>query len=323
VVVAFRGATATPGKSIAAIWRDGAALGLSGKADRISGRAVLLLGEDREQAWREIAGSPPRAAGEDLAHLPKDAFVAARFGGDPAPVARRALWAFPELASAIARAGLDAERDLLPAFSPGAAVAISLAPTFDVTAVSRRGQDTALENPFRLIHVAAFARTTSPERARAAVEALRNAARDAGFDVTAEGEPTQSWSFSTGGAQVQVALAEDRLLVAGGPGRLEELRGMVDSGGGWNGPTSASRGLASGGAGALVLDFGNLVRSSRSLPSSAYGTGPDAFVMRSIAERVLDPASRLEVATMRVDLGDGAVRADFVVEAREDAEPRR
>jgi hypothetical protein len=45
--------------------------------------------------------------------------------------------------------------------------------------------------------------------------------------------------------------------------------------------------------------------------------------MRSIAERVLDPASRLEVATMRVDLGDGAVRADFVVEARQDAEPRR
>jgi hypothetical protein len=328
-VVAFRGpadasrAAGTAGTGIAALWRDGAALGLSGEADRLSGRAVLLLGEDREQAWREIAGSPPRAAGEDLAHLPEDALVAARFGGSPAPVARRVLWAFPELARALAQAGVDAERDLFPAFSPGAALAISLAPTFDVTAVSRRARGSAVEDPFRLIHVSAFARTTSPERARVAVEALGAAARSAGFDVSADGEPAQSWSFSTGGAQVDVALAEDRLLVAGGPGRLEELRRLVDSGGGWSGPTSASRGLASGGAGALALDFGNLVRSSRSLPSSAYGTGPDAFVMRSIAERVLDPASRLEVATMRVDLGEGAVRADFVVEAREGAEPRR
>jgi hypothetical protein len=322
VVVAFRGPRSAPEGNLAALWRDGAAVGLSGKADRVHGRAVLLLGEEREAAWREIAGAPARATGEDLAHLPRDAFVATRFGGEPAPVARRALWTFPEIAGALERAGVDPERDLLPAFAPGAAVGISLAPTFDVTAVSRRGRDTAVEDPFRLFHVSAFARTRSPGQARAAVEALAKAAVGAGFTVTAAGSPAQSWSFRMGEAQVDVALAEDRLLVTGGPGRMEELERLVEAGGGWAGPTSGSRGLAAGGAGALVLDFANLVRSSRALPSSAYGTGPDAFVMRSIAERILDPASRLEAASMRFDLGEGAVRADFAIEARAGAEPR-
>ncbi|HET7755104.1 MAG TPA: hypothetical protein VFK85_14445, partial [Anaeromyxobacteraceae bacterium] len=153
-------------------------------------------------------------------------------------------------------------------------------------------------------------------------EALAKAARANGFTVTPAGEPARSWSFERDSARVDVALAEDRILVAGGPRRLEELQRLVRDGDGWTGPTSSSRGLATGGAAALIVDFGSLVRSSRSLPSSAYGTGPDAFVMRSIADRILDPASRLEVASARVDLGDGAVRADFVLEAREDAEPR-
>jgi hypothetical protein len=322
VVVAFRGPATAPRGVLAALARDGAAIGISGNADRIQGRAALLLSEERERAWREFAAEPARAASEDFERLPRDSFLAARFGGDPVPAFRRALWTFPELARALGAAGIDAERDLFPALAPGIAAGLALAPTFDATAVSRRGRGAAAEDPFRLFHLSAFARTRSPEQARTAIEALAKAARDAGATVTATGEPASSWSVAKDGAQLDVALAPDRILVAGGPRRLDELEHLRASGGGWSAPTSGARGLATGGAGALVLDFGSLVRSARALPSSAYGTGPDAFVMRSIAERILDPASRLEVATVRVDLGERAVRADFVLEAREGGEPR-
>ncbi|HET7753289.1 MAG TPA: hypothetical protein VFK85_05210, partial [Anaeromyxobacteraceae bacterium] len=163
VAVAFRGPQPASAGALAALLRDGAAVGLSGKAERVNGRAVVLLGKDREQAWREIAGSPSRAAGEDLSRLPRDTFLAARFGGDPAPAARRALWTFPEIARALTDAGVDPEHDLLAAFAPGAALGLSLAPTFDVRAVSRRARDEALQDPFRLVHLSAFARTVSPD----------------------------------------------------------------------------------------------------------------------------------------------------------------
>jgi hypothetical protein len=323
VVLAYLAPRSAPRDGVVpALWRDGAALGLSGRSDRVHGRAVLLLGEGREEAWREIAGAPARAAGEDFAYLPKEAFLIGRFAGDPVPVARRALWAFPAAAQALAATGVDPERDLFPALAPGAALGVALAPTFDVTAVSRRDRDVALADPFRLFHVAGFTRTRSANEARAALDALGKTARAAGWDVAATGAPPAAWTFRRGDATLDVALVEDRLLVAGGPRRIDELARLVDGKGGWSAPTAGSRGLATGGAAAAVLDFGNLVRSARALPASAYGTGPDAFVMRSIAERILDPASRLEVASVRVDLGDGAVRADFVLEARSGAEPR-
>jgi hypothetical protein len=58
------------------------------------------------------------------------------------------------------------------------------------------------------------------------------------------------------------------------------------------------------------------VASFRALPPAAYGTGPDAFVMRSLAERVVEPASRLVAASLRVSLAEGAARLDLTVDAR-------
>jgi hypothetical protein len=58
-----------------------------------------------------------------------------------------------------------------------------------------------------------------------------------------------------------------------------------------------------------------LVAAVRALPDEAFGGGPSAFVMRSLLERFLDPASRLAASSLRADLAEGALLLSLDVEA--------
>jgi hypothetical protein len=172
----------------------------------------------------------------------------------------------------------------------------------------------AARDPFRLVHLAAVARVRDPQGLRAGLERLARSGPALGVKVAARplagGSP--SWSARIGGGQLAWALDGDRLLLAGGSGRLEALR---SGRGGWKPPTAASgEALASGGAGA-VLDFGSLVRSFRALPPEAFGTGPDGFVLRSLADRFLEPASHLAAASLRLEVLPAAARIDLEIEA--------
>ena len=60
------------------------------------------------------------------------------------------------------------------------------------------------------------------------------------------------------------------------------------------------------GLGGAVLDVDHLVRSIEALPEEAYGTGPNAVVMRSLVNRYLEPASAVAAVALRLDLVPGA-----------------
>jgi hypothetical protein len=247
--------------------------------------------------------------------MPSDAFAVGRLAGDPAPLLRRALAAAPSMQGALTRAGLDAERDLLAWLAPGAVAALALAPSFDVAAVSRSARGVVSSDPFRLVLLTAALAVADEAQARAALERLARAAPALGLVATPRaGASRPGWRFARGALAIDVAIDGRRLLLAGGPGRLEAA--LAGGAGRYAAPTADARAALAGGATGLVIDLGQLVAAFRALPPTAYGSGPDAFVMRSLAERVIDPAARLVAASARASMTPEGARLDLVVEAR-------
>jgi hypothetical protein len=124
-----------------------------------------------------------------------------------------------------------------------------------------------------------------------------------------------------GDARLAWSLAGGRLAVAGAPARLDPLSRRAAAGGpGYAAPTAASRAALASGVAAAILDVRNAVAAVRALPQEAYGTGPDGFVTRSLVDRFLEPASRLEAVSLRLDVAAEAALIDLEVEGREAGE---
>ncbi len=304
--------------------RDGAALGVQASSGSLSMRLWLPLAQDRAPGWAALAGPGPEAARtaglEEARLVAPDAALAVRWGGDLPALWRRARPFLPaRLDRALASARLDLERELLSGLAPGAALSLSVAPTFTLAEFSSPSPDLRRADPFRLVKLEIAARVRDPARVRAFSARVAQVAPRFGARVAARGS---GWTLAYGKGQLGWSLQGERLLVAGGPGRLEELERRVAGGsGGYQAPSAASRAALSGGVGGAVLDVERLVDSVRALPDEAYGTGPNAFVMRSLADRFLEPASRVRAATLRFDLLPGAAVFDLEIEGREPPPP--
>jgi hypothetical protein len=299
--------------------RDGAALGMRASMSSLGVRLVLRLAPDRAPGWAALAGPGPeaaRAAGLEEARLvASDAALSARWGGDLAALWHRTHpWLPARLTGPLASAHLDLERELLSGLAPGAALSLSIAPTFTLAEFSSPAPDLRRADLFRLIKLEIAAKVRDPERVRAFSARMARAAPHWGARVTSRGAV---WTLTYGKGQLGWSLQGDRLLVAGGPGRLEALerRAIQRANGPGTGGAATLAGLG-GGVGGAMLDLEQLVRSVQALPDQAYGTGPNAFVMRSLADRFLEPASRLRAATVRFDLLPAAALVDLEVEGR-------
>jgi hypothetical protein len=109
-----------------------------------------------------------------------------------------------------------------------------------------------------------------------------------------------------------------RLALAGGrPGRLEALLARAGGEGkGWEPPVAEAKAALSGGLGGLVLDVPRFTASVRALPPASFGTGPTGFVVRSVVDRFVEPASRLAAVSLRAELAEGALGLTLDVDAR-------
>jgi hypothetical protein len=249
-----------------------------------------------------------------------------RWAGDPAEAARRLEpWYPPDLKKAFASSQIDPVRDLSPAFGPGAAASLALAPTFTVTDFSSPRFDLRRSDPFSFLHLDASLPVRDPAVLRAFLARLQKTSRRLGIQVSPRGPaaaPT-AWTLSWGQAQVGLSLAGDRLLVAGGAARLAALEARASAGGsGFEPATPAARKALSSGLGGAVLDVDHLARSVEALPEEAYGTGPNAVVVRSLVSRYLEPASSLASLSLRLELAPGAAIVDLDVDGRSPLPPR-
>jgi hypothetical protein len=324
----------SPALSAVPLARDGGAAGLKTAASRVMLRAALLLAADRSPSWQAMLGrgGTPAArelGSEEVSRLPVESVLVFRYGGEPAALGPRLLPLIsPAARSRLAAAQLDPQRDLLDNLAPGAALSVSVAPTLEIAKVAAgpRALDPRRQNPFSMVHLAALGRVRDPARAQEVLERIAKAAPKIEAKITARPVEAKgslpagtAWTATYAkGEGLAWALLGDRILATGGPGRLDALMGAVSSGATGYAPRSAeSRSALGGGVAGGLIDMHNLVASIRSLPSEAYGTGPDGFVMRAMAGRIIEPASRLDAATVRLEVLEDVAVAELGLEARQ------
>jgi hypothetical protein len=269
------------------------------------GQSALEVGFDaplkaEARARFAMLEAQPRAV-EDLAGLlPRDAFLVARFDGDPSklgPVAGELLG--QNLARAFAQGGLDLEGAVLTQVKPGVVVSLSLAerpplgqglPQLDI----RR------TNPFTFAHLSGVAVARAPSEVPPLLDKVAALAPRFGAEMKRferDGVPAWLTTWSQGEG-VHFALAGERVFF-GSP--VQRLQALVKA------PAGASPlAGAAGDALSVVVDLRRLAQSVRALPESAWGLG--GFAMKGTTVRWLDATDDLVAVVGGLGLRDGAVQ---------------
>jgi hypothetical protein len=293
--------------------KDGLAVGTSADGGGVRLGAAVLL-DAREPSFRALAAAGKARA--LVARLDPSAPLVATWDGDPAALGRKLVPLFPRTEPArLAARGLEPQRDLFDPLAPGAAVALSLAPDLQVTALS---EEAFRYDPLRLLRFEAVLPLRDPDAALAASERLVRA------PAPRRGTPPPAGPrvFRLPTAHGEIAWIVDaearRLVGAGGaPGALDAVRERLARGGtGFEAPTKAAGDALEGGLGGAVVDVQKLVKAVRALPDETYGEGPTAFVMRSVVDRFVEPAARLAAVSVEGELASGALVVHVALEAR-------
>jgi len=307
-----------------ALLRDGAAIGLQAAGDRVRVRAALLLtSTGRAAYWRALIPSPAdpaiaAQAGRDaLARLSPRSSLAIRWGGDLSALGARLVPYLPAwMTSRLTAAALDPAKDVFSIFAPGAAMAISPAPTFTVADLNASRTAPEELRLLRALSLRLEAQVRDTGRARALFERLVKAGPELGatvrsWPVAEGGDGATAWSASFPGGALVWTLSGDRLSAWS----AAEARTAAPKGG-YVPPTDSARAAIEGGVAGAVLDLGALSSAVQALPSEAFGAGPDRFVVRSLVDRYLDPAARMKAASLRFDLAGDAAVFELVLELR-------
>lgn len=292
--------------------KDGLAVGTSGAEGGVLLGAAVLLGA-REPSFRALAAKgKARALAE---RLDPRASVVATWDGDPRALGQKLVPMFPRTERRrLAARGLEPQRDLFDPLAPGAAVALSLAPDLQLAELS---EEAFRDDPLRLARFEAVLPLRDPAAALATSERL--AGRPAPRGARPPPGP-RVFRIPTGHGEIAWTVddAERRVLVAGGPpGALDALRERLAGGGkGLEAPTRTAAEALEGGLGGAVVDVQRLVASVRALPDDAFGEGPTAFVMRTVVDKIVEPAARLSAVSVEGELAPGALTVHVALEAR-------
>ncbi|MFT3706217.1 MAG: DUF3352 domain-containing protein [Archangium sp.] len=252
----------------------------------------------------DLQALTPQPGGKDLlGYLPRDAFVVARYQGDPAklgPWAKTLMG--PYLRKAFEEAGFDVETQALSQVKPGVVAALSLsdAPPMDRGMPEFNLRET---NPFTYAHLSGAAAAKDPASILPALEKVATIAPKFGANMElrtrADGQKAMVTTYSAGEG-VHFA-PKDELVFFASP--IQRLDGLVKSDGKGGSPVSALGDEAL----AVAIDLSRLSASVRALPESAWGLG--GFAIKATTVRWLDATDDLKGISISVGVKDERVQA--------------
>lgn len=260
-------------------------------------------------------------AGPDLAGLlPDDAFLVARFAGDPP---RLEPFLALLLGSGMERAARESGFDVKGALSnlrPGQVLSLSLAPTARLGG-TLAALDLRQVDPVGLLHLTAAAEVKESLQAARALERIPPfAARLGARMVPADrgGQKVYLTSYRRGEG-AHLALKGNALLMATPEQRLLDALarvGKTPPGTRRPGPLSDPALLErlDGRAAVVVVDLARLAESVRALPSEAWGMG--GFAIKALALRWLEAIDDLRAITLGLSAREGAVQAELSLSLR-------
>jgi hypothetical protein len=275
--------------------------------------AMLVRGDLPSPRSRDVLTFLDDQGGQDMISLlPSDAFLIARFSGDPRLLTR--VWSRMldrQAASSLDQAGFDLQSEVLSNLKPGAVAAISVAPT--ATFSEPPELDVRRTNPFRFVHLVALAAVKDASKAEQVLNKLPALAPHLGAKV----EPAQHRGhkvFMTSygqGQGVDFAQVGDKVVIAAPVQRLDDaLARLAKGSGSGSGPPVDADLLQTlkGRPVAAVLYVPSLAQSIRALPSSAWGIG--GFAIKATTIRWLDAIDDLRAVTAAVYAKDGALEVE-------------
>ncbi|MFL5310580.1 MAG: hypothetical protein ACJ79H_09035 [Myxococcales bacterium] len=254
------------------------AIGLTGTS---GGLASKLFFQASPPDAQRTQATLPGGGGALVRFLPRDAPLVARAGLQPAEVLRQAK-RIPELAAALAQLGDPLTQEIAASLLPGAALSVALAPRANLGALVDFGfLDWRRHSPFEIFQVVALAPVADRPRLERALDAAARALPRVGAQASRAGS---GWQVRYPGGEgprfgVRELGGKPVAYLLGGGIQPEQL-----APGEQRSPV-----LEQDQGAALLLDFGQLAGKVRALPESAYGSGPQAYVARSVVSQVLEP----------------------------------
>ena len=249
----------------------------------------------------------PRESKSLLGYLPNDAFLVARYSGDPAKLGP---WTHQFLGTYLNRAfdegGFDLKAQVLDQLQPGVVASLSLSeqPPMDKGMPTL---DLRQTNPFTWVHLSGVASSRTPAAVLPAMEKIAALAPKFGAQMSLRERPDGQKAMITTYAQgegVHLAPKGELVFFASPVQRLDALVKSDGKGAAW------VEGLGDE-AVAVAIDLTKLAASVRALPESAWGLG--GFAIKATTVRWLDATDDLKRVTISVGAKEKVVQAKVVL----------
>ena len=271
----------------------GAEVGLTGTKEGVAAKLFFALSPEDA---RRMQAEAPGGGGALIRFLPRDAPLLVRAGLQPADVLREAR-RLPQLALPLDRLGGSVLNEIAASLLPGGALSVALGPHANLAALVDFGVvDWRRRSPFDSIQVVALAPVGDRARLERALEAVAKELPRLGGQAS---RTTSGWQVRyPGGEGPRFGIRE----LGGKP--VAYVTGGIDPAQ-LGGEAQRSAPLEQDAGGALLLDLAKLAETVRRLPETAYGSGPQAYVARSIVSQLIEPLSVLRMTASVLPGADG------------------